>query len=66
MSTGRFSARRCPSNRGPHTGNYHLGTTTLLADEKGESRISVEDYAGALVKELESPAHSRSQMTITY
>ncbi|MDB6045325.1 MAG: hypothetical protein JWM63_3876 [Gammaproteobacteria bacterium] len=51
---------------GARTGKYHLGTTTLLADDKGESRISVEDYADALVNELESPAHSRGQMTIAY
>jgi len=51
---------------GTRMGKYRLGTTTLLADEKGESRISVEDYADALVNELESPAHSRSQMTIAY
>ena len=51
---------------GTHTGNYRLGTTTLLTDAKGESRISTEDYADALVGELEMPAHSRSQMTIAY
>jgi putative NADH-flavin reductase len=33
--------------------------------EKVESRINVEDYADALVNELESPAHSRSQKMIT-
>jgi uncharacterized protein len=51
---------------GDHTGKYRLGTTTLLADAKGDSRISAEDYADALVGELETPAHSRSQMTIAY
>ena len=51
---------------GAKTGTYRLGTTTLLADEKGESRISAEDYANALVNELERPAHRRSQMTIAY
>jgi uncharacterized protein len=51
---------------GAHTGKYQLGTTTLLTDAKGESRISAEDYADALVTELEHPAHSRGQMTIAY
>jgi putative NADH-flavin reductase len=51
---------------GKKTGKYRLGTSTLLADEKGDSRISVEDYAEALVNELEKPAHRRSQMTIAY
>ena len=51
---------------GSKTGTYRLGTTTLLANEAGESRISTEDYADALVNELEQPAHRRSQMTIAY
>jgi putative NADH-flavin reductase len=51
---------------GQRTGKYRLGTTTLLSDDKGESRISAEDYAHALVDELESKAHPRSQMTIAY
>jgi len=51
---------------GTHTGKYRLGTTTLLTDDKGESRISAEDYADALVSELEKPAHRRGQMTIAY
>ena len=51
---------------GTKTGTYRLGTTTLLSNDKGESRISAEDYAHALVNELERPAHRRSQMTIAY
>lgn len=51
---------------GAHTGKYRLGTTTLLADAKGDSRISAEDYADALVNELEKPAHVRAQMTVAY
>ena len=51
---------------GTKTGRYRLGTTTLLSNEAGESRISTEDYADALVNELEQPAHRRGQMTIAY
>jgi putative NADH-flavin reductase len=51
---------------GTHTGKYRVGTTTLLSDAKGESRISAEDYADALVNELEKPAHVRGQMTAAY
>jgi putative NADH-flavin reductase len=51
---------------GAHTGKYRVGTTTLLADAKGDSRISAEDYADALVSELEKPAHVRAQMTVAY
>jgi uncharacterized protein len=51
---------------GAHTGKYRVGTTTLLSDAKGDSRISAEDYADALVSELEKPAHLRAQMTVAY
>jgi len=51
---------------GTKTGTYRLGTTTLLSNDAGESRISAEDYADALVNEIEQPAHRRSQMTIAY
>jgi uncharacterized protein len=51
---------------GTHTGKYRLGTTVLLTDAQGQSRISAEDYADALVKELEKPQHSRAQMTAAY
>jgi putative NADH-flavin reductase len=51
---------------GTRTGKYHIGTTTLLSNGKGESRISAEDYADALVNELETPTHVRSQMTVAY
>ena len=51
---------------GTRTGKYRVGTTTLLSDAKGESRISAEDYADALVNELELPTHACSQMTVAY
>jgi uncharacterized protein len=51
---------------GAHTGKYRVGTTTLLSDAKGDSRISAEDYADALVNELEIPAHACAQMTVAY
>jgi hypothetical protein len=51
---------------GQLTGKYRLGTTVLLSDQNGDSRISAEDYAQALVNEIEKPAHLRAQMTIAY
>jgi len=51
---------------GERTGNFRLGGDRLLADEKGESRISVEDYAVAMVDELEKPAHVRQRFTVGY
>lgn len=51
---------------GERTGKFRLGTDQLLVDGKGNSAISAEDYAIALVDELEKPAHSRRRFTVGY
>ena len=51
---------------GQRTGRYRTGGDQLLVDEKGVSRISVEDYAAALVDELERPSHLRQRFTVAY
>jgi putative NADH-flavin reductase len=51
---------------GQRTGKFRLGKDQLLVDDKGQSRISAEDYAIALVDELETPAHSRQRFTVGY
>jgi uncharacterized protein len=51
---------------GTRTGKFRLDNTNLVADAQGNSRISMEDYAIALVNELEKPAHERAQFTIGY
>jgi putative NADH-flavin reductase len=51
---------------GQRTGKFRLGTTNWIANEKGDSRISFEDYAVALVDEIEKPAHERGQLSIGY
>ncbi len=51
---------------GKKTGVYRLGTDTVLANAKGESKISAEDFAKAVVDELETPKYLKSQMTIAY
>jgi uncharacterized protein len=51
---------------GQRTGHFRRGTKQLISDEKGESRISMEDYAIALVDELEKPAHQRARFTAGY
>lgn len=50
---------------GERTGIFRLGTDQLLVNEQGSS-ISFEDYAVALVDELETPAHSRQRFTAGY
>jgi hypothetical protein len=51
---------------GERTGKFRLGGRQLVVDEKGESRISVEDFAVALVDELENAKHIRQQFTLAY
>jgi putative NADH-flavin reductase len=51
---------------GQRTGKFRLGTDQLLKDAKGESRISVEDYAMAMIDEVERPAHVRQRFTVGY
>ncbi|SDY42214.1 hypothetical protein SAMN04487939_10271 [Lysobacter sp. yr284] len=51
---------------GERTGRFRLGGDQLLVDAAGESTISVQDYAVALIDELEQPAHSRKRFTLAY
>lgn len=51
---------------GKRTGKFRLGGTRLVANDQGESKISAEDYAVALVDELENPRHVRQQFTAAY
>lgn len=45
---------------------FRLGTDQLLIDEQGESRISAEDYAIALLDEVERSQFVRHRMTVAY
>lgn len=51
---------------GTRTGKFRLGTDQLLTDSAGYSGISLEDYAVALIDELERPAHSRKRFSAAY
>ena len=51
---------------GQRTGQFRLGTDQLLRDANGESRISVEDYAMAMIDEVEKPKHIRRRFTVGY
>ena len=52
--------------QGKKTGNYRLGKDDLIVDAEGNSHISVQDYADAMVNELEKPAHHKERFTIGY
>jgi putative NADH-flavin reductase len=52
---------------GERTGKFRLGKDDLIVvDEAGASRISAEDYAIAMVDELETPKHIGQRFTIGY
>jgi uncharacterized protein len=51
---------------GERTGKFRLGRDDLIIDEQGNSRVSFEDYALAVVDELEKPAHEKMRFTIGY
>lgn len=50
---------------GKRTGVFRLGNDQLLSNDEGSS-ISFEDYAVALVDELERPQHIRQRFTVGY
>jgi putative NADH-flavin reductase len=51
---------------GERTGKFRLGKDELLVGSDGQSRISTEDFAIALVDELEQPKHPRDRFTVGY
>jgi uncharacterized protein len=51
---------------GKRTGKYQVGHNRLLQDSSGESRISAEDYAVALVDELEKGENKGRRMTVAW
>jgi hypothetical protein len=51
---------------GERTGQFRLGKDDLLSDADGKSHISYEDYAIALLDEIERPQHSRQRFTVGY
>lgn len=51
---------------GQRTGKFRLGGDGLLVHANGNSYISLQDYAVAMIDELERPAHSRQRFTVGY
>ncbi len=51
---------------GTRTGKFRLGTDSLLKDEKGESNISTQDLAVAILNECEKPKFIRKRFTAGY
>lgn len=51
---------------GRRTGRFRLGGDELLTDGTGRSHISLQDYAAAMLDEVEKPAHVRQRFTVGY
>lgn len=51
---------------GERTGKFRLGSDEIIKMADGQSWISFEDYAIALVDEMETPAHERRRFTVGY
>jgi uncharacterized protein len=61
-----FLAPSADMRLGARTGHFRLGGDHLLTDPQGRSRISVQDYAVAMIDELEQPKHVRQRFTVGY
>jgi putative NADH-flavin reductase len=53
-------------NPGERTGSYRTGGDVIVTDAEGESYISGEDLAVAIVDEIENPQHPRTRFTVGY
>ena len=51
---------------GERTGKFRLGKDDLIVDESGDSNISVEDFAVAMIDELEQEKHHKERFTLGY
>ena len=51
---------------GERTGSYRVGGDELLTDADGQSRITMEDFAIAMLDEAETPKHSRRRFTAAH
>ena len=51
---------------GVRTGRYRLGKDDMVVDIAGNSHISVQEYASAMIDECEKPAHHQERFTIGY
>lgn len=61
-----FSPAGAFDEKGERTGKFRLGKDDLIVDENGQSHISVQDYAVAMVDELEKPVHHKERFNIGY
>ena len=61
-----FIAPAADIQPGLRTGKFRVGGEVLMSDADGKSHISAEDYAVALLDEVEHAAHRRQVMSVAY
>ena len=61
-----FSPAGAFDENGERTSKFRLGKDDLIVDANGNSHISVQDYAVAMVDELEQENHHKERFTIGY
>lgn len=65
-STWTYLSPPCVLAPGIRTGHYRLGLDHVITGQEGNSHISLEDFAVALVDEVETPAHICRRFTVGY
>ena len=63
---GIFLSPAANMTPGERTGKFRIGKDDLVVGVNGDSNISVEDYAVAMVDELEQKHHHKERFTIGY
>ena len=61
-----FIAPAADIQAGERTGVFRVGGDVLMSDAAGKSHISAEDYAVALLDEVEQAVHRKSVMSVAY
>lgn len=61
-----FSPAGTFNPEGTRTGKYKIGKDYLITNNQGVSKISVQDYAKAMIDEFENPNHHKERFTIGY
>jgi putative NADH-flavin reductase len=61
-----YAAPSAEIDEGTRTGHYRIGTDQLLVDQNGRSQISMEDFAAAILDEVEKPRFKQKRFTVGY
>jgi uncharacterized protein len=53
-------------NPGERLRRYRVGGDVLLTDAEGKTMIGGEDFATAILDEIDKPVHHRQRFTVAY